>query len=233
METDGAFVSAAADDPKDRVACQFALNGGTEDSYSPSLFSAGDGGTILAEVDGEHLDSSCVGVQIVDAHGRASQTPGQRSAGSPMAVGGGRVALSTSWPSNSVQLRNARSGRVTRRIAVTGRVKAFALSRSTVAVLVDGTAGLRIELFDARPNTSHGAVRVPAETASELSAAAENVVFHAGNAIYLLDGDRRTVRIVAVATSTPIGLSIEGPRVAWAENEPGRGRIQVVVLQRH
>jgi hypothetical protein len=242
-ETDGAFVSAAADDPKERVACGFLLNGGTEDSSSPELFSAGDGRTFVVAVNGEPL-GGCVGVRIVDARGRASHLPGFRDSGLVrIAVGGGRIALSTG-ASHSVQLRSARSGRVIGRIAVNGSVQAVALSRSTVAVLVDGNAGRRIELFDARSKTSHGAVGVPAATASELSAAAANVVFRAGKTIYLLDGDRRTIRILAVATSTPIGLSIEGPRVAWAENEPGparrgyppqpdRGRIQAVMLQHH
>jgi hypothetical protein len=232
-ETDGAFVSAATDDRRERVACQFSLNGGTEDNYSPDLFSAGDGRTFVVAVSGEPLENSCVGIRIVDARGRASQPPGLsgNQGGTRIAIGGGRVALSV-WPFHSVQLRSARSGRVIGRLAVKGTVQAVALSRSTVPLLVVGNAGRRIELFDARSKTSRGAVAVPATTASELSAAAANVVFRSGNAIYVLDGDRSTIRMIAMAGSTPIGLSIEGPRVAWVENHAGRGRIQALTLQR-
>ena len=35
---------------------------------------------------------------------------------------------------------------------------------------------------------------------------------------------------LAVAQVTPVGLSIEGRRVAWAENLNGRGRIRAVTL---
>jgi hypothetical protein len=232
-ETDGVFVSAATDDPKERVACEFSLNGGTEDNYSPDLFSGGDGRTFVVAVNGEPLGGNCVGARIVDARGRASQLPGLsgNQGATHIAVGGGRIALSA-WPFHSVQLRSARSGRVIGRIAVKGNVQAVALSRLMVAVLVDGNAGRRIELFDARSKASRGAVDVPASTAAELSAAAANVVFRAGNSIYVLDGDRRAIRLIAVAGSTPLGLSIEGPRVAWVENGGNRGRIQALVLQR-
>jgi DNA-binding beta-propeller fold protein YncE len=148
-----------------------------------------------------------------------------------MAVGAGRIALSA-FPFHSVQLRSVPSWRFIRRIAVKGKVLAAALSRSTVALLVEGKGGRRVELFDARSNASRGSVGVPVTTAPELSAAAANVVFRDGNAIYVLDGDRRAIRVVAVAGSTPIGLSIEGPRVAWVENGAAQGRIQALTLQR-
>jgi len=38
------------------------------------------------------------------------------------------------------------------------------------------------------------------------------------------------MRTVAVAKAEPIGLSIEGKRVAWAENPSGRRRIVAITL---
>jgi hypothetical protein len=233
-ETDGAFISAALDDPKGKIACDFSLGFGTEDSYSPTLFAAGDGRTFVVASDlNARLGGNCLGLEVVDARGRASEPPALRAARTTtrLAVGAGRIALSAP-PFNAVQLRSARSGGVVRRIAVKGTVRALALSRSTVAVLVDAKAGRRLEFFAVQPGRSLGQYRVPPSTAPEISVAATVVVFHAGRSIYVLDGDRGTIRFLATATSTPIGLSIEGPRVAWAENAHGRGRIEAVTLRR-
>jgi hypothetical protein len=38
------------------------------------------------------------------------------------------------------------------------------------------------------------------------------------------------VSTLAQAGSTPVGLSIEGSRVAWAENIMGRGRIRSLTV---
>ena len=149
------------------------------------------------------------------------------------ADGSGQTQLTTTRPTearSSAELRSGRTGRLIAKAAAAGRVQAIALSQSTVALLVDGFFGRRIELFDARSTASHRTVSVPASTAPELSAAGANVVFHVRNAIYRLDGQRRTLRIVAVARSTPIGLSIEGRRVAWAENNRDRSRIRAINL---
>ncbi len=131
---------------------------------------------------------------------------------------------------SSAELRSAPSGRLIATAIAAGRVQAIALSQSTVALLVDGFFGRRIELFDARSTASRGTFSVPASTAPELSAVGANIVFRVRNTIYLLDGRRRTRRILVIAASTPIGLSIEGRRVAWAENVRGRGRIRAVIL---
>ena len=59
-----------------------------------------------------------------------------------------------------------------------------------------------------------------------IAAAGTNVVYRPGKTIYLLDAKNLTARVLAQAHSVPIGLSIEGHRVAWAENTDGRGRIE-------
>jgi WD40-like Beta Propeller Repeat len=66
----------------------------------------------------------------------------------------------------------------------------------------------------------------PAAPAPELSAAGANVLSRTGKTIYLLDGKRGNERILAVAASKPFGLSIEGRRVAWADD----GGIRAVFL---
>jgi len=135
-------------------------------------------------------------------------------------------------PRSSAELRVARRGRLVATVAAPGRVTAVALSHSTLALLVDVPSGQRIELFDARTTVARGTFSAPRYTAPELSVAGMNVVFRAGKTIYLLNGRRRSERILASAGSTPIGLSIEGRRVAWAESVGYRGRIRAIFLPR-
>jgi hypothetical protein len=56
------------------------------------------------------------------------------------------------------------------------------------------------------------------------------VVFSRGPAIYTLDARSGAPKLIAFANGTPIGLSISGHRVAWAEATPTGGRIRAVTL---
>jgi hypothetical protein len=71
-------------------------------------------------------------------------------------------------------------------------------------------------------------VDVDAATADELSAAGRRIVFRRGNEIMLVDAATNHVSAVAHAAATPIGLSIEGRRIAWGENLGRRARIRAV-----
>jgi Tol biopolymer transport system component len=141
--------------------------------------------------------------------------------------------LTTTHPAEAhslVELRESRTGQLIGTAAAPGRVQAIALSHSTVALLVDGFFGRRIELFDETSRAPQGTVDVPDSTAPELSAAGANIVFRVRHTIYLLNTQRQTRQIVAFAASNPIGLSIKGRRVAWAENIGDHGRIRSVII---
>src|SRR5438874_1397443 len=109
---------------------------------------------------GEPLEGGvCSGLWLVDPHGRARRTPA--TASTLLAVGGTRSALATEARS-SAELRSARTGRLIATVAAAGRVHAIALSQSTVALLTDGSPGLRIELFDSTSTALRGTFSVPA-----------------------------------------------------------------------
>ena len=135
--------------------------------------------------------------------------------------GGRRIAVGVR---SRIEVRHVGSGRLQQTIVATGHAQAIALSRSVVAVLTER----RLSVYTRASGARLATVRVPAETAPELSAAGRRVVFHAGRTIWLTSG--RRLRRLAVAEAAPIGLSIEGRRVAWAENVGGRGRIRAVSL---
>jgi hypothetical protein len=116
-------------------------------------------------------------------------------------------------------------------VAPRGTVKAIALSFQQLAVLVQRADGTNaIERYNAKGGTFLGATPVPKATASRLSVSDAGVVYRVGNKIYLLGSGQP--KLVWRASATPIGLSIEGRRIAWAVNIKGRGRIVSLTLPR-
>jgi hypothetical protein len=77
-----------------------------------------------------------------------------------------------------------------------------------------------------------GSIHVPPATTPAISAGDHAIVFRVGRSIRALDVKTKRVRTIATAAATPIGLSIAGRRVAWAENFAGRARIRAIVLAR-
>jgi len=112
-------------------------------------------------------------------------------------------------PLHDIEVRNPSSpGPPIGRFSATRPIRAIAVSSNTVAVLTDRA----IERY-----TTSGTLRatslVPATTAPELSISTTGIVYHVGRSIRVVGRGQ-----VAVAASAPIGLSIDGRRVAWAEN---------------
>jgi hypothetical protein len=106
---------------------------------------------------------------------------------------------------------------MTASVAPKGTVKALALSFSQLAVLLqraDGT--LAVERYNPLSGNLIGVVAVPKATAPALGTGSAGTVFHVGRRIYLLAGQH--AKLVWTAQVTPIGLSIEGRRIAWASS---------------
>jgi hypothetical protein len=75
-----------------------------------------------------------------------------------------------------------------------------------------------------------GSVALPANTLPELSASDQEAVFRTGRFVHVLTFATAHSRTVAQTVGTPIGLSLEGSRLAWAENVKGRGRIRALYV---
>jgi hypothetical protein len=115
-------------------------------------------------------------------------------------------------------------------VAPRGAVKAIALSFPQLAVLVQRADGTKaIERYEPQHGTLLGTTAVPRTTASELGISKAGIVYRVGSKIYLLAGG--TPKLVWRASGTPIGLSIEGRRIAWAVNIKGHGRIVALTLR--
>ena len=66
--------------------------------------------------------------------------------------------------------------------------------------------------------------------ALDLSIAGSRAVFHTGKTIWLLDARARNTLRLTTTKAVPIGPSLDGNRIAWAENAGGRNRIRGLLL---
>jgi hypothetical protein len=149
-----------------------------------------------------------------------------------LALAGNRLALAErvgEGATTTVSVRAAAHGALIRQFAVAGRVSSLALSPTRVAALAQSGGRTRIELRDTRSGSILRSVQVP-RASSAISIAGNRVVFHTGRTIRLLDVRTGRTSTLATAASSPIGLAIEGTRVAWAERLRDRARIRVITF---
>jgi hypothetical protein len=168
-----------------------------------------------------------------------------------VAASGSRIALAVAplgspWkdilgPGRQIEVRRVPSGSLVDAFVVPGHVRALAVMNRLVAVLVSGTAQRIVQriLVYAAPARPHvmmvSGVLVPRTTEPALSFAGRTIVFHAGRTIYALNVATARIRVLVHTARPPIGVTIEGKRVAWAENYPAghgdwRGRIKTLML---
>jgi hypothetical protein len=157
---------------------------------------------------------ACAGTHV--AYLRAAST----------ATSSGRPVPSSSLP---VEVRDARSGTLVTSIAPSGTPVEVALSGDVLALLEQNADGLTVAWYDPSNGTPLGSLPVP-PTATGLAAGRGVVVFRVGRSIRVLEASAKHPRVVAKAAGMPIGLTVDGLRVAWAENVAGRGRIRAVTV---
>ncbi|MBA3364361.1 MAG: hypothetical protein H0U03_01060 [Actinobacteria bacterium] len=136
-------------------------------------------------------------------------------------------------PDGPVEVRDAVTGSLVTSFAPRGMVTAVALSGGVAAVIVRDQIAPRIERYSVTTGALIETLPLFQLAADELGLSGTMVVFRIGREIYVFDtASRKQVRVTA--TATPIGLSIEGNRVAWAENirigRKLRGRIRNFTL---
>jgi len=142
----------------------------------------------------------------------------------PTATSSGRPVPSPSLP---VEIRNARTGSLVTSIAPTGTPVAVALSADVLALLEQTPTGMTLAWYDPAGGDALGEIPVPATTTA-LAAGRGVVAFRVGRSIRVVEASAKRARVLTKAAETPIGLSVDGLRVAWAENVGGRGRIRAV-----
>jgi hypothetical protein len=234
--------------PRDERVALLTSNPGQVIRYAGATSLAGDGGTLAfgwLDVDLEvtpdcsltdrcrTLIRSATVARLLDGDPREGgfiNLPG--AAPAAMALSGdvlailvrGRVGEPPNDRPSEVELRNVSSGELLDHLDLEGAVSAIALSKpDQVAVLVDRPAGRYLEVY--RAGSLVVGDRVPWTTAPVLSSSGSRIVFRVGRSIELFYVDQGTHHL-ATAAATPIGLSIEGRRVAWGENVRFGGRLR-------
>lgn len=107
---------------------------------------------------------------------------------------------------------------------------AIALSTHVLATLERTPLGLRLAWYDAETGRARGSIPVPTTTSPSLTASDQLIVFRVGLSIRGVSVTTHRSRLIAKATARPIGLSLEGGRLAWAENLKGLSRIRAVYV---
>ena len=242
------LVSGSLRAPRDRqVGNQFIYSNADSSNYALLL---GDGGTIVAayyraaQEDTEECNDAGNCRYLVSEGGlfRLAGLRLVRVRGTPpaalAALSGSRVAIVTigrpgeelDRSMRNVEVRDVRSGTLRGRFLARSEVRAIAVGGSTVAALTSRT----IDRYTVSGRLV-GSTPVPARTAPELSMSESRIVYRVGRSIRTIAATTGPSTVVATAKQEPGGLSIEGNRIAWAENltrgGATRGRIQAIDLR--
>jgi hypothetical protein len=143
------------------------------------------------------------------------------------AVADGRPLASASVP---VEVRNTLTGALMTSVTPRTAPTAIALSGSALALLGRSRTRLVLDWYEVKTGKPLGSLRLPKGAAATISIGDHVIVFRVGRSIRSVSIDTKHVAKVATAAATPVGLSVAGDRVAWAENVDGRGRIRAVTL---
>jgi hypothetical protein len=218
-------------------------SGGSDGDYVTGV--AGDGPTLVYGVISMSYLDTCIEpgepCEYFVTGGRVMRVVGTRAVRIPnlppatdVAVSGRRVALlvaaheaTASGPvaSGRIEVRDAVTGGLIRSIQLNRTPSDLALGSRAVAVVEEEKGQLPTVT---RFSLATGAMtaRVPLmRRPSDLSVSGRLVLFRVGRDIDVVEPTRNAFRTVAVATSIPVGLSLEGRRIVWAETHRGGSRI--------
>lgn len=207
---------------------------------------AGDRQTLAyGKITTDYLDSDPDSGDKMITGGRVRQVTAATSrvvpnAGYPYAlsVNGTRVAVVNASDASGdvrplengpVYIREVVTGDPFATITPTGFPHAIALGTKRAALIVEKADGTRyLEIYDATSGLLLSSSALSPGVNSRIDLEQGRAVYSRGRVIKLHAGGQS--RVLAFAAARPIGLSIEGRRVTWAENLNGRGRVRSVLI---
>ena len=179
------------------------------------------------------------GIHVV-ANGQQRLLPGSHPA-LELAASGGRIAYVQAAaarmspplapiPAADVPVRvvDATSGAAVSSVRPLGVPLAIALSPGVLAVLSRSNRLEVVTWYDAASGTKLGSEQVSPEAAPELAASGRAVVYRVGRILRAISVATGRIRTVARTAVTPLGFTLAGSRLAWAENGGATSRIRAV-----
>jgi hypothetical protein len=165
--------------------------------------------------------------------------PGTTHGAVAIAAGGGRIAYVGTGSITTrgepaagadlpIQVVDAASGHVVSSIQPQGTPIAIALSAHVLAALERTPLGLRLAWYAPSSGLPIGSAPVANATNPDLTVSDRFVVFHIGRSIRAVEIATGRVRTLIRAAAPPVGLSLEGGRLAWAENLKHGARIRAL-----
>lgn len=169
--------------------------------------------------------------QLVPGSGAAVQVAVSGTAVAYVATGAiakdGKPVAAADLP---IDIRDAKSGEEIASIQPQGVPTAIALSAHVLATLERTPLGLRLAWYDSATGRPEGSIPVPRRTTPSLTASDRLIVFRVGRSLRSVAVSTHRTRVLARAAATPLGLSLEGNRLAWAENAHGTFRIRALYV---
>jgi hypothetical protein len=142
------------------------------------------------------------------------------------AAGVGKNGLPVASSAVSVPVRSAQGGALLARIEPQGLPVGIALAPHLLALVERGPGETDIDWYDPESGHQLGSVRVSRKAGTHLSATGQVIVYRVGRTVRAIDVATSTTRTLVTAPVKPIGLSLDGDRLFWAENIRGKGRIR-------
>lgn len=129
-----------------------------------------------------------------------------------------------------ISIVDARTGQDISAVVPQGVPVAIALSQRFLSTLERTPLGLRLAWYERATGRPAGSVPVARATAPSLTASDRTIVYRVGRVLRAVDTSSHRVRTLGAAAATPVGLSLEGSRLAWAENLKTGARIRALYV---
>src|SRR3954452_15017648 len=129
-----------------------------------------------------------------------------------------------------VTIVDADTGQQFAAVVPQGVPSAIALSPHVLATLEQTPLGLRLAWYRSTTGQPLGSLPVPRSTAASLTASDRLIVFRVGRSIRTVDVASHQVRTLVRAAARPVGLSVEGNWLRWAENVRSSARIRALYV---
>lgn len=182
------------------------------------------------------------GIHVV-VNGQQRLLPGSRPA-LELAVSAGRIAyVQATSPDPAgpagpplpgsrppVRVVSATTGATVSSVQPLGVPLAIALSPNVLAILSRSQDSEAVSWYDTASGTKLGSVAVSTKAAPELAASDGVLVYRVGRVLRAISVRTGRIRMLARAAVAPLGFTLAGSRLTWAENGDGTSRIRAVSL---